>query len=54
MVVGQPEADEQGVEGYGFAPGERAGSEVGAGVEEVLAVVAEEEDEEADGGDGEA
>lgn len=54
FVVGQPEADEEGVEGYGFATGERTGSEVGAGVEEVLREVAEEHDEGADGGDGEA
>lgn len=54
LVVGEPEADEEGVEGYGFATGERTGSEVGTGVEEVLRVVAEEGDEAADGGDGEA
>lgn len=54
LVVGKPEADEEGVEGYGFAAGERTGSEVGTGVEEVLRVVAEEGDETADGGDGEA
>lgn len=36
LVVGEPEADEEDIEGYGFAAGERTGSEVGTGVEEVL------------------
>lgn len=54
LVVGEPEADEENIKGYGFAAGERTGSEIGTGVEEVLRVVAEEDDEAADGGDGEA
>lgn len=54
LVVGYPKTDEEGVESYGFAAGERTGSEVGAGVEEVLRVVPQKGDEAADGGDGEA